>query len=146
MTFSIDCSRITRRNTAALGIVLLLLMLVLQGCSKELQYSQRREVAQTFMNHLVAHELDKATAMTPQTKEHQLAVQLLADAIALKIRNENIQRFEYVFISEITVNANQAKVVFSQVVNDSAVQDNVVVELLYSQEKSTWLVNNVILG
>ena len=64
----------------------------------------------------------------------------------MKIRNENIQRFEYVFISETTVNANQAKVVFSQVVNDSAVQDNVVVELLYSQEKSTWLVNNVILG
>lgn len=130
----------------ALGVLMLLMLLVLQGCSKELQYSQRREVAQTFLNHLVKHDIDKAVAMTPQTREHRLAVQLLADAIALKIRNENIQRFEYVFVSETSINADQAKVVFSQVVNDAAVQDNVVVELHYSQEKSTWLINNVILG
>ena len=119
---------------------------MLQGCSSDPHYSQRREVAQQFMNHLVKHEVDQAAAMTTGTKEHRLAVRLLSDAIALKIRNENIQRFDYVFVSETSSNANQAKVVFSQVINDAAVQDNVVVELQYSQEKSTWLVNNVILG
>lgn len=125
--------------------ILLFILATLAACGKSLEFSERRETAQRFMDALASNDVATATDLTVKTVEHAMAVKLMADAIALRIQNEGIQEFRYVYVSDTSTANNQARAVFSQVVDGRSTSENIVVEMEYQPKASRWLVHNVIL-
>lgn len=120
-------------------------LLTLSGCSKELEFSQRRDIAQQFMNALANGDQAKASELSVQSPENKLGTKLMIDAIQLKIKNDKIKQFSYVYLSETQVDNNKTRIVFSQVQDGKSMPDNLVVELIYDTNKSTWLVHNLLM-
>ncbi|HEY1057433.1 hypothetical protein NQT62_13760 [Limnobacter humi] len=120
-------------------------VLLMTACSKDLEFSQRRIAAQSFLDAIAKNDQAAATKLSLNTAEHRMAIKLLSEAVALRIQNEHIQSFRYVYVSDTLTETNRARAVFSQVVDGRPSTENVVVELHYLPQTSAWLVNNVIL-
>ncbi|HEX4916604.1 MAG TPA: hypothetical protein VFV43_01770 [Limnobacter sp.] len=128
-----------------LFFIALLTMGVLAACGKSLEFSARKDTAQRFMDALASNDVPTATGLTMKTPEHAMAVKLMADAIALRIQNEGIREFRYVYVSDTDTETNKARAVFSQIVDGKSTSENIVVEMEYLPKESRWMVHNVIL-
>jgi hypothetical protein len=120
-------------------------ILLTAACSPQLEFSQRKEVAVKFMNALASGDQATATSLSLPTEENKLAVNLMVDAIKLKIQSENIKDFKYIYLSDTQDETNVAKVVFSQSHDGKVKAENLVVELVYDKSKSEWLVRNLLM-
>ncbi|HEX4879767.1 MAG TPA: hypothetical protein VFV39_07985 [Limnobacter sp.] len=126
-------------------VVYLFALAALTGCGKSLEFSERRDTAQRFMDALASNDTATATNLAIKTPEHAMAVRLMADAIALRIQNEGIREFRYVYVSDTSTETNKARAVFSQLVDGKSTAENIVVEMEYLPQESRWLIHNVIL-
>ncbi|MDX1668942.1 MAG: hypothetical protein R3194_05965 [Limnobacter sp.] len=120
-------------------------LVVLAGCTKELDYSQKRAVAEQFMTALAQGDQQAAYEVSQKTPENKLAVKLMAEAIALKKQNENITEVDYVYLNENSTGENEAKVTFSQLLDGKPVADNLIVVMRYDPAQSHWRVHNLLL-
>ncbi len=120
-------------------------ILLLTGCSPQLEYSQRKDVAVKFMNALATGDQTTAVSLSLPTEENKLAVKLMIEAIKLKIQSEKISDFKYIYLSDTQDEANVARVVFSQSHDGKIKAENLVVELVYDKSKSEWLVRNLLM-
>ncbi|HEX4844311.1 MAG TPA: hypothetical protein VFV57_11615 [Limnobacter sp.] len=125
--------------------IAVLALTALAACGKSLEFSARKDTAQRFMDALASNDVPTATELAMKTPEHAMAVKLMADAIALRIQNEGIREFRYVYVSDTNTETNKARAVFSQIVDGKSTSENIVVEMEYLPKDSRWLVHNVIL-
>ncbi|WP_370264090.1 hypothetical protein [Limnobacter sp.] len=132
-------------KSQVLFFTLLLSSFFLGACSKELEYSERQQIAQNFMNAMAENRVQDAISLAMPTPEHAMAVKLMADAIALKIQTESIKEFRYVYVSDSNDGPNNAKAVFSQVIDGRISTENVILEMQYQPQTSKWLIHNMIL-